>query len=87
MPINEKVVKIRKIKELKSYFDDLITGEENMIAEARQEYQMNLYFKPSFLMKKIFALCYRDTFRTCNKRIEFWKKQYVRSKNNLLTEV
>ena len=86
MRVSDKVARIRKLKEIKAYFDDLIVGEEDRIGEAKMDYHFNLYCKPTPLMKKVYALCYRDTFRTCRKMIEHWQKRYLQSKKRILTE-
>ena len=85
MQIPPKILKIRKIQNLKAYYDDLIKEEEDRIADAKLDYRFTIECKPTLLMQKIYALCYRDSFRRGHKMIEYWKQRFIEEKNKLLT--
>ena len=86
MRMTNKIAKIRKLKEIKAFFDEKIAEEEDQIMSAKLDYQFNLYLKPTPLMKRVYALCYRDSYRTSRKIIEHWQERYLQEKKRVLTD-
>jgi len=78
---------IRKIQKIKRYFDEQIEEEKLRIADAKLDYRFNIECGQTPLMQRVYALCYRDTFRRGNKMIEYWHKRFLEEKKKILTEV